>query len=222
MDGVYGYLDRPSAGICRPRAIRNLTVIGDWPDEALNKLKPDERTAVVTLTRPKLDDPALRVALRSRLLHRLPREPKDTPRGSIDWARRDYATEEVSRIHGPVGLAIGARTPAEIAVSILAELTRVRRGETGNDLRLVPIESAVGALLAHGINGQGLTLPKGRKLTEADVASLSRAGHREVVVARLEAGDVPEDKAAATVAASLAGAGVSIAPAATGRATRVC
>jgi molybdenum cofactor cytidylyltransferase len=82
----------------------------------------------------------------------------------------------------------------------------------------VPIESAVGALLAHGINGQGLTLPKGRKLTEADVASLSRAGHREVVVARLEAGDVPEDKAAATVAASLAGAGVSIAPEATGRA----
>jgi molybdenum cofactor cytidylyltransferase len=82
----------------------------------------------------------------------------------------------------------------------------------------VPIESAVGALLAHGISGQGLTLPKGRMLTDSDVASLSQAGHRQVVVARLEPGDVPEDNAAATVAASLAGAGVSIAPAATGRA----
>ena len=69
-----------------------------------------------------------------------------------------------------------------------------------------------------GINGQGLTLPKGRKLTEADVASLSRAGHRGGRRRSSEAGDVPEDKAAATVAASLAGAGVSIAPAATGRA----
>jgi molybdenum cofactor cytidylyltransferase len=82
----------------------------------------------------------------------------------------------------------------------------------------VPIERAVGALLAHGITGRGLTLPKGRKLTDSDVASLSQAGHHEVVVARLELEDVPEDEAAATIAASLAGAGVSVAPAATGRA----
>ena len=82
----------------------------------------------------------------------------------------------------------------------------------------VPIESAVGAILAHSIRGGGFALPKGRKLTDDDVASLARAGHRTVVVARMESADLPEDEAAATVAASLAGAGVSVAPAATGRA----
>lgn len=82
----------------------------------------------------------------------------------------------------------------------------------------VPIESAVGAILAHSIRGGGFALPKGRKLTNDDIASLARAGHRTVVVARMESADVPEDEAAATVAASLAGAGVWVAPAATGRA----
>jgi molybdenum cofactor cytidylyltransferase len=80
-----------------------------------------------------------------------------------------------------------------------------------------PIESAVGALLAHGVKGAGFALSKGRKLTSEDVALLARAGRRTVVVARLEPAEVPEDEAAATVAASLAGAGVSVAPAATGR-----
>ncbi len=82
----------------------------------------------------------------------------------------------------------------------------------------VPIESAMGAILAHGIKGEGLALAKGRKLTSDDLLSLSRAGYRTVVVARMEAEDIPEDEAAATIAASLAGAGVSVTPAATGRA----
>jgi xanthine dehydrogenase accessory factor len=109
---------------------RGFTVIDDWPDEALTKLKPDERTAVVTLTHdPKLDDPALLAALRSRAFYIGCLGSGKTHGARLARLRAAGATaEQIDRIHGPVGLPIGARTPAEIAISILAELTRVRRG----------------------------------------------------------------------------------------------
>jgi xanthine dehydrogenase accessory factor len=123
----------PRRAFAEREQFRRFTVIGDWPDEALNKLKLDERTAVVTLTHdPKLDDPALRVALRSRAFYIGCLGSRKTHAARLDrLCAAGLSTEEVSRIHGPVGLAIGARTPAEIAVSILAELTRVRRGRDG-------------------------------------------------------------------------------------------
>ena len=109
---------------------RGFTVIDDWPDEALAKLRPDERTAVVTLTHdPKLDDPALLVALRSRAFYIGCLGSRKTHGARLARLRAAGATDEqLDRIHGPVGVPIGARTPAEIAISILAELTRVRRG----------------------------------------------------------------------------------------------
>jgi xanthine dehydrogenase accessory factor len=109
---------------------RMFTIIDDWPDEALTKLEPDERTAVVTLTHdPKLDDPALLVALRSRAFYIGCLGSRKTQVARLARLRAAGATaEQIERIHGPVGLPIGARTPAEIAISILAELTRVRRG----------------------------------------------------------------------------------------------
>jgi xanthine dehydrogenase accessory factor len=121
----------PRRAFAEREQFRSFTVIGDWPDEALSKLKPDERTAVVTLTHdPKLDDPALRVALHSRAFYIGCLGSRKTHAARLDRLRAaGVSTEEVSRIHGPVGLAIGARTPAEIGISILAELTRVRRGE---------------------------------------------------------------------------------------------
>ena len=82
----------------------------------------------------------------------------------------------------------------------------------------VPIENAAGALLAHGIAGDGFSLSKGRTLSRRDVSLLASAGHRTVLVAQLEPSDVPEDEAAAAIARSLAGPGVSVAAAATGRA----
>jgi xanthine dehydrogenase accessory factor len=105
------------------------TILDDWPDEAMARIGLDARTAVVTLTHdPKLDDPAIRAALASDALYlgclgstrthakRLARlSAEGVEPGALD------------RIHAPVGLDIGARGPAEIAVSILAELTRVVR-----------------------------------------------------------------------------------------------
>ena len=103
-----------------------VAIADEWPDRALETLAPDARTAVVTLTHdPKLDEPALAVALRSpafyvgalgsRKSHAERRERLRT---------RGLGDAELERIHAPVGLALGARTPAEIAVSILAEVTQ--------------------------------------------------------------------------------------------------
>jgi xanthine dehydrogenase accessory factor len=97
-----------------------------WPDEAMGEFRPDLRSAVVTLTHdPKLDDPALTVALRSDCFYIGALGSKKTHAARLDRLRQaGFADSDLARIRGPVGLAIGARSPAEIAVSILAELTQ--------------------------------------------------------------------------------------------------
>jgi xanthine dehydrogenase accessory factor len=103
---------------------------GDWPDEAMAALKPDRRTAVVTLTHdPKLDDPALQAALRSPAFYIGALGSRKTHAARLArLAAAGFTPDETARIHGPVGLAIGALSPAEIAVSVLAQVTAVRRG----------------------------------------------------------------------------------------------
>jgi xanthine dehydrogenase accessory factor len=101
----------------------------EWPDEALERLKPDHRSAVVTLTHdPKLDDPALAVALRSECFYI---GALGSRRTHAARCRRltelGFGEAELARIHGPIGLPIGAVSPAEIAVAILAQMTQVLR-----------------------------------------------------------------------------------------------
>jgi xanthine dehydrogenase accessory factor len=106
----------------------------DWPDEALEQFKPDHRSAVVTLTHdPKLDDPALAVALRSDCFYIGALGSRRTHASRCSRLTEMGFTEaELSRIHGPIGLRIGAVSPAEIAISILGEMTEVlRRGDSG-------------------------------------------------------------------------------------------
>jgi xanthine dehydrogenase accessory factor len=102
---------------------------GEWPDEAMADLKPDRRTAVVTLTHdPKLDDPALQAALRSPAFYIGALGSKKTHAARLQrLAAAGFTPAETARIHGPVGLSIGALSPAEIAVSVLAQITAVRR-----------------------------------------------------------------------------------------------
>ena len=101
----------------------------DWPDEALAALAPDARTAIVTLTHdPKLDDPAIRIALRSKAFYLGCLGSKRTHAKRVERLLAEGFTEaEIARIHAPVGLDIGAKSPAEIAVSILAQITHVLR-----------------------------------------------------------------------------------------------
>ena len=107
----------------------DVAVSRDWPDAALTELAPDTRTAVVTLTHdPKLDDPALAVALRSDAFYVGSLGSKRTHALRCErLAELGLDETQIARIHGPVGLAIGALSPAEIAVAIMAQITRVRR-----------------------------------------------------------------------------------------------
>ncbi|MBO6783763.1 MAG: XdhC family protein [Alphaproteobacteria bacterium] len=108
-----------------------VTLTEDWPDDALNELGIDTRTAVVTLTHdPKLDDPALEVALRSDAFYIGSLGSKRTHARRVErLTEAGLSEEEIARIHAPVGLAINAKSPAEIAISIMAQVTQVLRAE---------------------------------------------------------------------------------------------
>ena len=108
----------------------NVTISSEWPDEALEVLKPDQRTAIVTLTHdPKLDDPALDRALRSRAFYIGALGSRKTHAARLGRLRElGHGDAALARIHGPVGLAIEAVTAPEIALAILAEIVAVRHG----------------------------------------------------------------------------------------------
>jgi xanthine dehydrogenase accessory factor len=101
----------------------------DWPDEALEALQPDARTAVVTLTHdPKLDDPALDVALRSDAFYIAALGSKRTHAARLErLGALGHEAATLERIYGPAGLSIGAVSPAEIALAVTAEMTQVLR-----------------------------------------------------------------------------------------------
>lgn len=105
------------------------TILDDWPDEAVRAFGLDGRTALVLLTHdPKLDDPALIEALRSDVFYIGALGSTRTHARRLErLGEAGFSQAELARIHGPVGLDIGAAGPAEIALSILAEMTQVLR-----------------------------------------------------------------------------------------------
>lgn len=108
----------------------NDTLVTDWPDVALAAAALDARTAVVALTHdPKLDDPGLRAALKSPAFYIGCLGSKKTHAARRERLGAMGADDrELDRLHGPVGLDIGAKSPAEIAVSILAEIIAALHG----------------------------------------------------------------------------------------------
>jgi len=105
----------------------------EWPDEALERLKPDRASAVVALTHdPKIDDPGLTVALRSEAFYIGALGSRRTHAKRLERLRElGFGDNQLARIHAPVGLNIGAVSQAEIAVSILAQMTQVLRQTQG-------------------------------------------------------------------------------------------
>jgi xanthine dehydrogenase accessory factor len=103
-------------------------VIKEWADEAFQEMGLDVSTAVVTLTHdPKLDDPALESALKSDAFYIGALGSRKTHAKRKDRLAEVGITDEMfTRVQGPVGLNIGAKSPAEIAVSILGQIIEVR------------------------------------------------------------------------------------------------
>ena len=107
----------------------NVTLDNRWPDEAFEKLNPDRRSAVITLTHDsKLDDPALKCALKTDAFYvGALGSTRTHAKRQQRLTRAGFTDEDLARIHGPIGLDIGAKSPAEIAISIMAEITAVLR-----------------------------------------------------------------------------------------------
>lgn len=107
----------------------DVDLVTTWPDAAMTALGPDRRTAVVLVTHdPKLDDPALHIALRSDAFYVGALGSRKTHARRCDRLRAaGFDEAAIARVRGPVGLDIGAKSPAEIAVSILAEMTATLR-----------------------------------------------------------------------------------------------
>lgn len=121
----------PRDAFAAPGRFPGETILDDWPDAAVAKLGLDARTALVLLTHdPKLDDPALEAALKADCFYIGALGSKKTQAKRVArMTAGGFSEAEIGRIHGPVGLDIGAAGPAEIAVSILAEMTAVLRGK---------------------------------------------------------------------------------------------
>ena len=125
--------------ICDPRVeytdtwdVPGVALVKSMPDDAVQAMKLDERCAVIALTHdPKLDDLALMEALKSPAFYvgALGSRANNAKRRER-FEEFDLTAAEIARLHGPIGLYIGSRTPPEIAVSILAEVTAVKNGVT--------------------------------------------------------------------------------------------
>jgi xanthine dehydrogenase accessory factor len=129
---IAGYRVRvidPRTAFATPERFPDIALTHEWPDEALTKSPLGARSALVALTHdPKVDDPALIAALRSKGFYIGALGSKKTQAGRLARLKQQgFSDGDLMRIRGPVGLAIGARSPAEIAISILAEMTQVLR-----------------------------------------------------------------------------------------------
>ena len=155
----------------------------------------------------------------------------ENPRAAASSGSKQQGVSDadLARIHAPIGLDIGAVSPAEIAVAIMAQITERLREEVdaaqpapdqGRVMKFgaVAPKDALGATAVHTIRQGRLVLKKGTLIGAAEVAALEAAGIKDIVVARLEPGDVSEDVAAAEIAKAVAGEGVHVDRAFTGRA----
>jgi xanthine dehydrogenase accessory factor len=130
MAAIAGYaviVVDPRGAFATDARFPGVTLATEWPDDALTALDPDRRTAIITLTHdPKLDDPALHVALRSPAFYIGALGSRRTHARRVDRLREaGFNDKEIGRIRAPIGLDIGAISPAEISISILGQITEV-------------------------------------------------------------------------------------------------
>ena len=111
--------------------LKHIELLEGFPDDIIQSLNIDQRTAIVAVAHdPKVDDMALLTALKSDAFYigALGSKLNNAQRRARLLEHFDFTQQEVDRLHGPVGLNIGSKTPAEIALSILAEITAIKNG----------------------------------------------------------------------------------------------
>ena len=121
----------PRTAFATPERFPDIRLLAEWPDQALPKIGLDHWTAFVALTHdPKIDEPAIEAALKAGCFYVGALGSKKTHARRVEHLRaRGLGDDLIARIHAPIGVSIGAASPAEIAVAILAEITlRLRRG----------------------------------------------------------------------------------------------
>lgn len=137
--------------ICDPREeytetwdVPGVTLVRTMPDDTVQAMNLDERCAVVALTHdPKLDDLALMEALKSPAFYIGALGSRANNAKRRERLREfDLTGDEIARLHGPIGLYIGSRTPPEIAISILAEVTAVKNGVDPRQVAPVAVAKA--------------------------------------------------------------------------------
>jgi len=119
----------PRTAFATPERFPDVPVLAKWPEDALPRLGLDRYTALLALTHdPKIDDPALTAALRAECFYIGALGSKKTHARRVErLTTAGFGADAIARIHAPIGLDIGAVTPAEIAVSILAEMVATLR-----------------------------------------------------------------------------------------------
>lgn len=129
ISGYATYLIDPRDSFGSQARFPNQTILNDWPDAAVEQLGLDARTALVTLTHdPKLDTPALAAALDSDAFYIGALGSSRThAKRRAQLIELGFTDAQIDRIHGPVGSNIGAATPSEIAISIMAQITQILR-----------------------------------------------------------------------------------------------
>lgn len=120
----------PRTAFATPERFPEVELLAQWPDEALQRLPLDAYTAFVALTHdPKVDDPGLIAALRSGCFYIGALGSRKTHGRRLErLAEAGFGEAQTSRIHAPIGLDIGAVSPAEIALAILGEIISALRG----------------------------------------------------------------------------------------------
>jgi xanthine dehydrogenase accessory factor len=120
----------PRTAFATQERFPEVTLLAQWPEEALQKVPFDGYTAFVALTHdPKIDDPALQAALRSNCFYIGALGSRKTHGKRLErLAAAGFGEADAKRIHAPIGLDIGAVSPAEIALAILGEIVQALRG----------------------------------------------------------------------------------------------
>ena len=122
------FLIDPRTAFANPERFPNIHIDNRWPHEAMTDLELDARTAVVALSHdPKIDEPALQAAMDSNVFYIGALGSKGNHAKRMErLAALGYSKEQLGRVNGPIGLPLGGRSPAEIAVAIMAQVIQSR------------------------------------------------------------------------------------------------